>query len=241
MGGPGMAEVPKQENTDGQAGEKKPTRGYKAKDFISENPAFSLTLLYLYVTAVGFLYSVSLYGAFRINILDYSEVADLLLAAFKGPLILTTAGAQILVFLILLALAKAVARKTRDKFLGVFWTERRLRIAAVIAAVVFVITSSQMSGAWAASVIKDGKTPKQDVWYRTFKGSAGQVTESNLQLIGATQKAVFFYDLNDIDNAKDNRTVVIPQAQIVSIEVSDSQPNLENPYDQPNLEVPGKE
>jgi hypothetical protein len=51
------------------------------------------------------------------------------------------------------------------------------------------------------------------VQYRAFSSSAGQVTEPGLQVIGSTQKAIFFYDVNN------KRTIVIPQGQVVSIEV----------------------
>jgi hypothetical protein len=55
----------------------------------------------------------------------------------------------------------------------------------------------------------------------TLSGTADQVTKTGLVLVGATQKVVFFHDVNDKGNDKDNRTLVIPQAQIVSIKVPD--------------------
>jgi hypothetical protein len=51
------------------------------------------------------------------------------------------------------------------------------------------------------------------VQYRSFSSSTEQVTKPRLELIGATQTVVFFYDVAD------EHTLVIPQAQIVSIEV----------------------
>jgi hypothetical protein len=54
-----------------------------------------------------------------------------------------------------------------------------------------------------------------EVRYRSFSGSSGQVTVSGLEFIGGTQRAAFFYD------ADAKRTIVIPQTQIVSIEVPD--------------------
>jgi hypothetical protein len=68
-----------------------------------------------------------------------------------------------------------------------------------------------------ANSIKAGGTPV-DLRYRSFSGSAGQVTEPDLRLIGATQRDVFFYDDDH------NRTIVVPQAEIVSIEVPDENP-----------------
>jgi hypothetical protein len=51
------------------------------------------------------------------------------------------------------------------------------------------------------------------VQHRNFSRSAEQLTEPGLHLIGATQNTVFFYDVNE------KRTIMIPQSQIVSIEV----------------------
>jgi hypothetical protein len=60
--------------------------GDKAKKFLGNHPTLVLTLLYLYVTAIGIIYSAILYGRFGINIFDYAETADFLLAAFKNPI-----------------------------------------------------------------------------------------------------------------------------------------------------------
>jgi hypothetical protein len=62
--------------------------------------------------------------------------------------------------------------------------------------------------------IKQGEQASLEVRYRSFKGSAGQATEPDVRLIGATQKAFFFYD-----DENNKRTIVIPQAQLISVEV----------------------
>jgi hypothetical protein len=64
-----------------------------------------------------------------------------------------------------------------------------------------------------AEFIKQGRESTVVVRYRSFTGSAGQVTKPGLVMIGATQKAYIFYDVDD------EQTLVIPQAQMVSIEI----------------------
>jgi hypothetical protein len=89
-------------------------------------------------------------------------------------------------------------------------------IYAIVIAVTSVFSSCVLpyySAGKTASSIKAGETSSVDVRYRSFKGSAGQVTVPGLGFIGATEKAAFFYDVDD------KRTIVIPQVQIVSIEV----------------------
>jgi hypothetical protein len=91
-------------------------------------------------------------------------------------------------------------------------------VIAVIVALGFIYSTMVVpyrSANQMASAIKRGEYPTVDVRYRLFSGSAGQVTEPNLELIGATEKAAFFYDDDD------GRTIVIPHAQIVSVDVPD--------------------
>ena len=73
-----MAAKPKEEDT----------RRGQVKDFLGKNPTFVLTLLYLYATAIGMYYSAALYSKFGINIFDFAEMADFLLATFKNPIAL---------------------------------------------------------------------------------------------------------------------------------------------------------
>src|SRR5215217_6264203 len=210
---------------------KEPTRGDSQgyfKEFFLANPTVVLSLLYLYVTAIGMLYSAVLYGRFGINVFDYSEIGDFLLAAFKNPVAFLSGGLLAAMGGALLSYrAAAVIRFAREgleeadveeqdvqSYLALL--RRRTVIYAIVIAVTSVFTSFVLpyySAGKTVSSIKAGEKPSVDVRYRSFKGSAGQVTVPSLELIGATEKAAFFYDVAH------KRTIVIPQAQLVSIEV----------------------
>jgi hypothetical protein len=84
MGVSGMAEEPTQENN----------RWDEIKGFFLDNPTLALTLAYLYVTAIGMLYSAVLYGRFGINIFEHSEIVDFILAAFKNPIAILLGALQ---------------------------------------------------------------------------------------------------------------------------------------------------
>jgi len=269
MGASGMTEEPKRQDRDAQRDEQKNTRWGKVVEFLSNNPTLVLTLLYLYVTAIGLIYSAALYGKFGINIFDYSEIADFLLAAFKNPVSLIAAGVLVAMGIALATYAaisqprtlRAIEERGRRmmkeyqaayeavqkhpdenakkqveeqirKGLAVMeknmsgWlyqkdqqVKRRgamilgLAIVTIFTGVFSALVLPYYFAGNAASAIKEGQNRAVDVRYRSFSGSAGQVTAPNLTLIGATQKAAFFYD------ADDKRTIVIPQSQIVSIEV----------------------
>jgi hypothetical protein len=227
MGVSGMTEEPKRQEKEAQESEEN-SRGDKMKEYFFDNPTLALTLLYLYVTATGMLYSVVLYGSFGINILDYSEIIDFLLAGFKVPTILiSTALSFPLIYLIAYITDKMIKKlrelskpergrdseELRRYFRGVMW-----KTALVVGAVVN-LGFTGLTAADTASSIKNGRyptfghNPTVEVRYRSFSGSAGQVTVSGLVFIGATQRAAFFYDEDH------KRTIVIPQSQLVSIEV----------------------
>jgi hypothetical protein len=236
---------------------KEPTRGNSQgylKEFFLANPTVVLSLLYLYVTAIGMLYSAVLYGRFGINVFDYSEIGDFLLAAFKNPVAFLSGGLLAAMGGALLSYKAAAVRRrvrdveveiantramrpramrqmdTEDEELGKHFQDLEERVKqeylahqrkrTVIYAIVIAVTSvfssfvlPYYSAGKTASSIKAGENPSVDVRYRSFKGSAGQVTVPSLRLIGATEKAAFFYDVDH------KRTIVIPQAQLVAIEV----------------------
>jgi hypothetical protein len=192
-----MAEEPKQQDRDAQGTEQQDFSWRGFKEFFQANPTVVFTLLYLYVTAIGLLYSWVLYGKFGINIFDYSEIGDFLLAAFKNPIALVSAG--------VLAVMGAAWLSYRASRLEdqVKWDEQLMEsysfaTVLIVISIAFAIVFGSLilpylSASRSASSIKDGETREVDVRYRSFKGSAGQVTEPDLGLIEATQKTVFFY------------------------------------------------
>lgn len=237
-----------------------PTKGNSQgylKEFFLANPTVVLSLLYLYVTAIGMLYSAVLYGRFGINVFDYSEISDFLLAAFKNPVAFLAAGLLAIMGAAVLSIQMSLVRKNEQQWEELIraredqeerlksenkynkeieklkvekaWTQQKMKsslergrrqtvISAIVIAVTSIFTSFILpyySASKTASSIMAGETPSVDVRYRSFKGSAGQVTVPGLGLIGATQKAAFFYDVDE------KHTLVIPQSQLVSIEVPD--------------------
>jgi hypothetical protein len=156
---------------------------------------------------IGLSYSCLLYSRFGIHIVDYAELGDFLLAALRnrGALI----GA---VFLALYLVLSSLILPSPPGLLKYGFFRAAMVTTLGIAGVVYI---TYITAANTADSIKLGYGPNVTVQYRSSSVSGDPVTEPKLILIGATQKAVFFHD------EKDNRTLVIPQAQIVSIEVPD--------------------
>lgn len=53
--------------------------------YFFEHPAFAVSSVYIFVSAIGFFSASSLYSQFEINVFDYAETNDFLMAAFKDP------------------------------------------------------------------------------------------------------------------------------------------------------------
>jgi hypothetical protein len=157
------------------------------------------------ITFVGIIHSWVFYRQFGINVFDYAELVDFLLAGLKNPILINIiVGGYFLIVFVLGSFTPDDYRQRRYFVLSVFFV-----YGVTPLVLIYSLASLQ------AEEIKHGEPPSVAVRYSSSSGAADQVTEPELALIGATQKVVFFYDGND------NHTLIIPQSQIVSIEVPD--------------------
>src|SRR5215217_430730 len=240
-----MVEKPNQEDKDAPGNERKVTSWSVFKESLFNTPTLIVTMLYVYIAAIGIVYSWALYRMFGINIFDYSEIADFLLAAFKNAfallsiVLIAAIGATVESFMANRARRnvelvqryledhkkkldqleseesnttdkqreaelKQISR-IQDEILKDFEEERarsflhrlfglpprpmlisqgrRRGIVTIIISFIILFSSLLLpyySAGRTASSIKEGKTPEVDVRYRSFSGSAGQVTEPGL-------------------------------------------------------------
>jgi hypothetical protein len=104
---------------------KKDNRQEYLKELFLANPTAILSLMYLYVTAIGMLYSFLLYRNFEISIFDYSEIGDFLLAAFKNPIAFLSGGFLAAIGVVWWLRRESVLRRT----LGEYETATRKYVA----------------------------------------------------------------------------------------------------------------
>jgi hypothetical protein len=204
--------------------------------FFREHPAIAVTLLYFQVTTVGVVYSWALFRRFDINVFDYAEANDFLLAAFKDPLVFLMSMLTIILIVATQVLAIVfrrwqVKRRPRPEvttsdtsskwaFLDsnlsesatamVFWSLLVLFPFVVVS--YSLIPPVVLANRTANSLLGPTDEPLTSVQYRATSGSDEQTTEKGLRVIGTTQNFVFFYD------RKETRTLIIPNAQIVEME-----------------------
>lgn len=190
--------------------------------FFREHPAMLGSLLYLLVTCMGMVYSFVLYKSFGINIFDFAEINDLLLAAFKdlAAFIMSMFTIALCISFPMLWSTIFARRRRRMSSVGnnspLFMTDRMnsaMTLVMVPVTLIYAFVPPYLFASSEARSIRNNSERPVIVSYRlTTSTSAQPAVESNVELIGATEKVAFFYDPGD------ERTLVIPHAQIISIE-----------------------
>jgi hypothetical protein len=183
----------------------------------ANHPGLLITASYLIITAIGLVYDARLYAEFRINIAEYAETSDFLLAAARAPLIILLS----LLPLPLLFLLAWFDRWSKRRFPRYAAFSRRseqmvggARRAQLVSRVFFVATYAilftMMYAERVAEDIKRGSGRR--VQAELVTGMPGP-TELPI-LLGTTAKFVFLY----YPSAR--RTHVVPAENIARIVVN---------------------
>ncbi len=189
-----------------------------AARFFGQHPAMLGSLMYLLITCVGITYSFFLYQNFGINVFDFAETNDLLLAAFKdfNAFLISMLAVVSSIFLFALLLMLRPKGSAIDDGSPTSSSAGKAILSTVVMFIVIFgiafVVAYLFSKAEARSVKQNLEDPVNVTYRLTAAGSAEPTTETDVELIGATQKAAFFYDPDD------GHTLAIPHAQIVSIE-----------------------
>ncbi|MCH6573173.1 MAG: hypothetical protein IH809_05965, partial [Proteobacteria bacterium] len=64
---------------------------------LHQNPGLGVTLIYLAISLIGLMFSWSLFSEFDVNIFNFTEASDFLLAALREPMTFVMAGSALLV------------------------------------------------------------------------------------------------------------------------------------------------
>ena len=189
------------------------------KQIAREHPTLLLTMSYLALTAVGLVYDAWLYAYFRINVVEYSETSDFLLAAVRTPLVIIL---SILPVLILAAIRRLRlwARKVSPRYdrwskryENTMWDMENPRVGGpvgVVFVVIYAILFTQLYAERVANNMKAGHGRPVNVQLI----SPGDVSPSDTTLLlGTTGKFVFLY------SPRSNLTHIIPFDNVASISV----------------------
>lgn len=185
------------------------------KKFAWEHPAVLLTLGYLYLCLLGVIYLRSLLQQFSLNIMDFVETSDFLLAAFKNP-----GALSLLLYCVFYALLMG-GLAYLEPHMGTRGSDPTWQFILRGTAALFLVTGAVFSvlvpaneASNDACKIRLGQAQRVGV---ELTGSGNEQMQSCLDgqlfLVARTDKFAFFYDLDQ------NYTHVIPIANILHIHV----------------------
>jgi len=162
---------------------------------IREHPTLMLTLLYLTLTFIGVVHDFFFYLYFKINVLDYSETGDFLLAALRNPVAVILAMVPIPLFVIVRRWGRTLRRQSRtyERYqsqldrMGLSSLPARVAGAAIFI-VVYVVLFSELYAFSEAKRMHDGKGHRV-----AFLRSDGIASDEQPILLGTTGKFIFLY------------------------------------------------
>lgn len=176
--------------------------------FLKEHPAIIGTLIYLQVSAVGIIYIWTLLSSFGVNVFDYAEANDFLLAAFKQPLAYFMGMLTVLSLLVQVILLRYRRRKMGRPVRTPF----RILMVFIITAIVYTFIPAFIFGRADAQAIIEGNSGFISLQLKARQDEVTElISENKLSIIGTTDKFVFFYD-HDCE-----KCIVIPTSNIGSL------------------------
>lgn len=181
-----------------------------------EHVGFALTLGYIFLAAVGMLHRAIVFLSFRINVVDYAEPSDFLLAALRDPLIVLACVAPVPLVWLYFRFGLWLRKFYKDnKYLSGGERGRQFfeRHRTTLFLVTTVLWSVAFSLSYANSVARDLRAGKgRRVQVDLINGTLLPPSDTTkLLLVGTTQKYLFLYD------DRTRTTSVIPNNNISRI------------------------
>lgn len=160
----------------------------------------AITASYITITVIGIIYSSYFYSEFQINIIEYTDISDFLLASILEPLpvIIFCSTVVLIVFVLWLEhlLGKRIkfVKKINDKS----FAKRFDTLGGIIITLLFTWAAIKMIAERNAADIKEKGSNLYTVNVEGFNSERG------LSLLGTSSRYTFFYD------KEKSQTLVIP-------------------------------
>jgi len=156
---------------------------------LREHPALLVSAIYLAASFIGMFYSWAFLRRFGINVFNYAQISDFLLASLKEP------STWLLVFLAvaLVLLDNRQSMRVERKRPGKLWAwygSPRYRFVNNFAAILMVLAFIFAFGNRQANKTLDGHGKLVDVAF------ADSADEQTFTLLGTTGQFVFLYDVD---------------------------------------------
>lgn len=190
--------------------------------FFRSHPALVGTLLYLQISTIGFIHNAVLFSKFGINVFEFAELNDFLLAAFKQPFVIGMAFISLAMF-IAYAIMLALRRRRREaaglasgalssRFRKIYFT------MFLVVGIVYTFYPPYIYASGYARKIYAEKEPLVTVMLNSrAPEQAHSAVLRPVTLIGTTEKFAFFYDQDS------KLTITIPVATIAALTQSNAE------------------
>jgi hypothetical protein len=213
-----------------------PLRGVEAASSLAkQHPAIVATVLYLYVSLIGSLYQWRLFVSFEINIFQFVDTNDLLLAAFKDPFAFAVAVTGVGIGLLFVPLVTTISWMLTSRFgrtdstLGQYLREaatpqraqRAYHVTRWAGRSIIIFYTLVVPTEFAereADRIRGGQGLSVRVSLAPRVDTDTAAFERPLPLVGATTRFVFLYTRNAGGSDSRNHVVVVPTSSIAYME-----------------------
>lgn len=171
---------------------------------LEKHPALLVSGLYLVASTIGMMFSWAFLREFGINVFDYAQIGDFLLASLKEPFTWALFALAFLLVVLDNAMGRRFQRKKRAAWIGWYGSERYRRLnyfVAVILVVMFLTIYADVK----AKDVYDGNG--RVVEYQL----ADSESSRSATFLGTTAQVVFLFDVQS------QRVYVHPYESLVSI------------------------
>lgn len=198
----------------------------KHRNFFQEHPAVLGTMLYVLLNAVGVIYAWALFRQFEINVFDYIETNDFLLAAFREPTTLALGAlAAVLAVAGFAIYQKVMLSLFRDRTRGEemsgieAWLRKNLWLFFVLVALAALSWATYVAARDNAEEIRVGNRFNLRVYLNPSRtGHAPLPVFDSSALIGTTETLLFLIDRTEREEARPADVIAVPRASIHHIE-----------------------
>lgn len=180
--------------------------------FLREHPALLGSLVYVQITSIGIIYSWALYRSFDINIFDFAQANDFLLAGLEEPFAFVMSVITVILFGVE-AWYFLSYRPRRESRPPSALLKALFPWMFVLVAVVYTIVPAYLYAKWDASSIQQGKAVHVTVRYK-IEGQSREKTsqKAEFSLIGTSEKFAFLYD----ETTRRTLAVSLSDVQLIS-------------------------
>jgi formate hydrogenlyase subunit 3/multisubunit Na+/H+ antiporter MnhD subunit len=199
--------------------EAEPGRLRRVGGFVARHEGIAFTLGYLALATIGMLHLAAFYAEFRINVLQFAEVSDFLLAPVRDPFVVLVTILPLPVFALMNWLSRVSERgwhrlrKSRPDPARVARDRRLTGILSPIAFVLWVLAFNLRYVDMTTDGIKAGHG-KQVEATLTDGRSLAEAPDSTVTLLPGTARFAFFYRVAQRD------LVIVPIDNLRSVSIA---------------------